>query len=134
MSYVNGQLVAPRKRNLEAGNVGEPCKRMNHSAAILGNIMFIYGGIFGEENEILSDYCAYDIGIRTWIQIKQPKTNKDAVLGPRVYHTMDVYVNKSQYPNTHFSNSESILSSRLLWLPPIVSDSTSYVDLNLGRF
>ena len=50
MSYVNGELVAPRRRNLEAGNIGVPTKRMGHVAGILGNILLVHGGIYGEEN------------------------------------------------------------------------------------
>lgn len=56
MSYVNGELVAPRRRNLEAGNIGVPTKRMGHAAAILGNILLVHGGIYGEENQILDDF------------------------------------------------------------------------------
>lgn len=70
MSYINEKLVNPRKRNIEAGNVGEPIKRMSHASAILGNILFLYGGLYGEENFILDDLAVYDMGIRMWIAVK----------------------------------------------------------------
>jgi hypothetical protein len=95
--------------------------------------MLVHGGVFGEENQILDDFCTYDIGIRTWIQCKQPKDNRDVKIGPRAYHSMVCYVNTSQYPTSHYPNSDQILSSRLVWLPPVAHESQPFVDTGYNK-
>lgn len=41
--------------------IDPPIKRMGHGAAILGHGMLIYGGIYGEDNRVLSDMAMFDL-------------------------------------------------------------------------
>ncbi len=47
---------------------------MGHSAAIIGHAMFIYGGIYGEENKVLEEPGLFDFLNMNWARISHCKS------------------------------------------------------------
>ena len=47
-----------------------PCKRSYHSCSLLGNYLYVYGGIT-EEKRVLNDLYRFDIASNTWTQIEE---------------------------------------------------------------
>lgn len=75
---------------------------MGHGADLIGCILIVYGGIYGEDNKILDDFAAFDIDLKLWIKVKARYydatknisnglsilENSKKQMGPLMYHAM----------------------------------------------
>lgn len=43
---------------------------MGHGADLIGSVLIVYGGVYGEDNEMLDDFCSFDIEARLWVRVK----------------------------------------------------------------
>lgn len=84
-----------------------PQKRMGHGADLIGCALIVYGGIYGEDNEILDDFSGFDVDARMWIRVKA-RYNSKKEIGPLAYHAMTTVLE----PGTPYGTSES----RFMWL------------------
>jgi len=124
LSIVDGE-TKPLMKNLESARQPEPCKRMSHAAAILGNCLIVHGGIYGEDNKMLDDMNLYDFGLKMWIDYKQPKSNRAVKLGVRAMHTMTYIGDPTISPDVRWT--------RLQWVtyPPQECEQSSNL-LSIG--
>jgi hypothetical protein len=96
-------------------NLGElPQKRMGHGGDLIGSALIVYGGIYGEDNEILNDFAGFDIDAKLWLKVKAryyegiTLTVSKKPLGPLAYHAMTSVLE----PGTPYG----IKDSRFMWI------------------
>ena len=100
---------APIGVNPDLQEIQPPLRRAQHAAGVYGGCLLIHGGLYGEDNRVLSDFAMFDIALGRWIKCKQPKRLRgNDGLGPRCMHTMTVV----QEPNVSFRKR----NSRIMWL------------------
>lgn len=69
-TYSDLNIFNPEERkwdkNIKASGKVSPSNRSNHSACELGGVMLLYGGYWGEEKRVMSDFFVLDLHTISW--------------------------------------------------------------------
>lgn len=97
--WIDMRLESPEKENFkkmatvepikegdyEFDTVPAPTQRCQHGGCIYGGCLVIYGGLYGEGNQILGDLAMFDFSLGQWIGIQESK--QDGLSG-KCQHSM----------------------------------------------
>lgn len=89
--------------------------RAHQAGAVFGPGLFIHGGLSGEKNKTLNDWCLFDFGLQVWMgclvdEVFPDESQKPFTYG-RKYHTLTTVVDPT------LSNGREL--SRLQWCCPV---------------
>ncbi|CDW73755.1 kelch motif family protein [Stylonychia lemnae] len=122
-------------------------KRMNHSSAVFGSMLVVYGGLYAEENKLMNDVSVFDLGnlcLQQFLEINKwlnggvnsyidsekglVKIHQKLIKNPLPklqMHTMTTFYN--------LDLNQQMRESRRLWdLPPELYQQNSQVKFNYG--